>query len=228
MKTATSNADRLDLRSRLGQGLMTGIARLPFLPNPREYCLTVSHERRFLWFRVLKNGSRTVLSHFRASGVRLDVAERPYSLRYAPGLYRGYFKFAFVRNPWDRLVSCWADKVVKQRGVLFDFSDAQVEHLSQFANFVEYVATLDVSACNYHLRAQCAMIDVNDLDYLGRMETFADDFRRVCDAVGVSCEHVGHPNRSPRTTYREYYDQALRDRVFDLYRKDVQVFGYEF
>lgn len=229
MRTLSSQPGTLDRRSRWCQSVLRAAARIPFLPEPRAYSLTVSHERKFLWFRVPKNGTRTVLNHFRSAGVSLDVAERPYRLYYAPALYRDYLKFAFVRNPWDRLVSCWWDKIVRKKGVLFEFEPGQVERMMRFENFVDYVSTLDITRCNYHLRSQREMIDVNGVDYLGRMETFADDFRHVCQALGVPCDTIVQKNRSQhREGYRKYYTRELRDKVATIYQTDVQVFGYEY
>ncbi len=43
------------------------------------YNLTISHHYRFVWFRVAKVGTRTILEHFKASDVPLDVG--PLALR---------------------------------------------------------------------------------------------------------------------------------------------------
>lgn len=41
--------------------------------------------------------------------------------------------------------------------------------------------------------------------------------------------HLEHRNKSGRAVgYRGYYNDALREEVTYLYRKDIQLFGYSF
>ena len=58
------------------------------------------------------------------------------SCHYPEKLYRHYFKFAFVRNPYDRIVSAWKNKIVQTN--YFDLSDAKRQDLHQFEAFLEY------------------------------------------------------------------------------------------
>jgi hypothetical protein len=220
--------EELDRSSRLGQIFSRQMTKLRFLPSEKRYNLTISHEKNFVWFRVAKVGTRTILHHFRTNGVVLD-AEHPYFVHYSPKLYANYLKFAFTRNPWERLVSCWVDKVANANDrTVFNFSDTELGRMKQFGSFVEYVATLDITNCNNHIRSQCALIDLNNVDYIGRMETFAADFSRICHNLKIPWQTIIPINVTSRKFYREYYTDKLRDKVFEIYRKDIQVFGYEF
>ncbi len=226
MRTLPGNRLRLDRFSRLSQRLYRGLDRASFLPSSRRYNITVSHESRFLWYRVAKVGTRTIFYLFKAIGVRLD-AEHAMRVYYAPRQYRSYFKFAFVRNPWDRLVSCWSDKVLGKNH--FKFGEARYGEMKEFGAFVDYVSGLEIEECNQHLRLQCRLIDLNQIDYLGRLETFDSDFAHICTRVGVNVQEVSPLNVSTgREPYRHYYDEGLCEQVRQIYLKDIQVFGYSF
>ena len=206
------------------QRLLAPLSRVPFLPSSGRYNLTISHERKLLWFRVAKAGTRTILDHLERQGVPLDIGHASF-IHYSPRLFADYFKFAFVRNPWDRLVSCHANKVVADGGKLFGFSAEQNQRMQSFENFVDFVAGLDLRTCDRHLRLQTALIDLNNVDYLGRMENFADDFRQVCERVGIPGADIVARNVGQHAPYQSHYTDALRDKVAGLYRKDIQVFG---
>ena len=109
-KTDTDVPMRLNEPSRRLLKDLSGHAALARGLSSDLYNLTISHSYRFVWFRVAKVGTRTMLGHFEASGIKLDV-EHAMGIPYPRGMFEGYFKFAFVRDPFARLVSCWKNKV---------------------------------------------------------------------------------------------------------------------
>ncbi len=199
---------------------------VPFIPSEHRYHLTLSHEKRFIWFRVAKVGTRTIFRLLTEAGVMLD-AEHPMSCHYPVNLYRGYVKFAFVRNPWDRLVSCWHSKVVEQN--YFHFSAEAWAEMQTFSHFVDYVVARDSKRLDNHLQPQCELIDLNNVDYLGRYENFAADLTEVMQLLGVEHQTIPQENASSkRRNYRSYYDEELQQKVAAIYQKDLRIFGYTF
>ncbi|MBV7340099.1 sulfotransferase family protein [Chloroflexi bacterium TSY] len=210
------------------QGVYHAIHRIPFLPSAGRYNLSISHDKKFIWFRVAKVGTQTIYRlDFKRNKITLD-AEYAYSMRYPSNLYRDYFKFAFVRNPWDRLVSYWQFRVF--RYPRDDFSEAELEQMKDFRNFVDYVADFEVETCrDIHIRLQSALIDLNEIDYLGRMETFDDDAHKIFHHLGIKSRDLVPENVNPdKRPYQEFYDTHLVEKVGQIYQKDIQLFGYRF
>ena len=226
MRTKPGKPDRLDKSSKVAQKLYKVIWMVPFMPSAGRYNLTLCHERKFIWFRVAKTGSRTIFNHLKESGIHLDV-EHGRLLRYPVKSFDDYFKFSFVRNPWDRLVSCWKNKVIDSN--LFRFNDSELEKMRHFENFVAYAANLNVDTCNRHLRSQSSLIDLNNIDYLGRMETYADDINHIFRKLDLNTTEVVPKNvTANRKPYHEYYYQDLAEKDARIYSTDIQIFGYRF
>ncbi|MCP4142729.1 MAG: sulfotransferase family protein [Chloroflexi bacterium] len=204
------------------QKISSHIAKTVFYPSDTQYNLTVSEEKKFIWFRVGKVGSRTILDLFRQADIEL-AAEHPFDVHYPINSYQKYFKFAFVRNPWDRLVSCWRDKVIKRDK--FNFSDSEQE----FESFVDYIAKyVDLAYGNPHIRLQSKLIDLNHIDFLGRFEAFEEDIKEVMRILDIEAS-IKKKNASKRKAdYRDYYTDRIKDKVAELYKQDIQIFNYKF
>ena len=156
--------------------------------------------------------------------------------------YRDYFKFAFVRNPWDRLLSCYFDKVVRKSVppfLLESAVSADVEFYANmpFAEFVEAVYQIPDEKANPHFRSQHLKVCGPDgepmADFVGRFENLREDFTRVTEEIGAPGLELPERNRksvSKRGSrhYREFYDERLKNLVHKRYEKDVETFGYSF
>ncbi len=129
-----------------------------------------------------------------------------------------YFKFAFVRNPWDRMVSCWAN-----RG----------RRCGDFGTFLRgYPYPQNKHDLVWHTIPQLThMTDVggnNMMDFIGRFENLQEDFNTICGKIGMSQKTLPHVNKSKHKHYTEYYDNETKQIVAEKYAKDIEVFGYEF
>ena len=215
--------------------------RLAPEPHLARYNITASHERKFVWFRVAKVGTRTIYNRLKENGAELSI-DHAFSLPYDPEKYRDYFHFAFVRNPWDRLVSCWLNKIVQRESLedarwltrtaqtlSLDMSPEELRRLRDFPYFVDWIERHGLGEIEIHVRPQSALIDLNACDFLGRMERFEDDLAQVFERIGLPTANRTVRNQSSgRKPYQDYYTPELADRVGAMYSKDVQMFGYRF
>jgi hypothetical protein len=135
-------------------------------------------------------------------------------------LFRDYFKFAFVRNPWDRLVSSYHYILERPSHP----HHRRVRRLGAFSAYVEYEARRG-RFLQYDLLIEAG--GRLGMDFVGRFESLAQDFARICDRLGIAVA-LPHANVSRHRDYTVYYDQATRKLVERHWRKDIETFGYTF
>lgn len=160
-----------------------------------------------------------------------------------------YFKFAFVRNPWDRLVSEY-------------HYNKHLYSTITFRRFVEESLSNvdDYSDRSRHITSQVDYVTDEDgrynVDFIGRFETLADDFAAVARKLCLGSVTLGHYNQSQEGVivrlwrrlwskrgpvssspmgptvmnrhFQDYYNSELRDRVAEFYAEDIASFGYSF
>ncbi|MDX5326333.1 MAG: sulfotransferase family protein [Bacteroidota bacterium] len=185
----------------------------------KRYYLSYSFKYEALWFRNYKVGTRTIDKHLKMNS---EPTEYIYSsnVGYNPKQYEGYFKFAFVRNPVDRFISGWKDKVINQN--YFGFDQETHNSMKDLKNFIKWVGQMDLENCDEHLRAQYSLIDLNNIDFIGRFENFEQDLRIVADKIGMPYDENLHLNSSGKKPLEISLDN--RKAIQKLYRKDYRIF----
>lgn len=132
-----------------------------------------------------------------------------------------YFKFTFVRNPFDRFVSYCAF-MTRQQGAFDRDPQGTMRHILFELRPMDHV----------HFQPQYTLLtnDAGELemDFIGRVERMQDDYDAICARIGIPSRPLDKVNGSRRGDYRQYYDRALMDGVAELYRGDLERFGYTF
>lgn len=131
----------------------------------------------------------------------------------------GGFTFAFVRNPFDRLVSSH-NYLTRGFGNLRD----QKYGKGLSVNFSEFVRN-GIDLDWLHFRPMTYWLDT-DIDYIGKFENLDSDFSDIAKIIGSNAT-LGHANKAPHKPFAEYYDDETREIVREVYRQDFEILGYE-
>jgi chondroitin 4-sulfotransferase 11 len=154
----------------------------------------------------------------------LTLQEALFFNREGPRLHE-YFKFTWIRNPWDRMVSAFSNKDQN----LLEMARNQGIEL-EGATFDEFVA-MTGTIRHSHLMPMSHYLQPGEsgmgVDFIGRFENFETDFERLCSLIGARVP-LPHENRSAHDHYRKYYSDWSRIEVAKRYELDVELFGYCF
>ena len=137
------------------------------------------------------------------------------------------YKFAFVRNPFDKVVSQYLYRVRKNR-----------THLrSRPMSFPDWVRlTLAERDPRYRdverpFLPQTEWLDDGSggiaVDFVGRFERLEEDFAILARELGVEAD-LPWLNASERGPYRDYYTPEATEIVREAFSSDLAEFGYEF
>ncbi|MCY7396297.1 MAG: sulfotransferase family protein [Nocardioides sp.] len=209
--------------------------------------MIVSHERRVLFVHVQKTGGITVektLVERLPGAVKLArLPGRRHArlgavLRVHPEV-ADYWTFGFVRNPWARMWS-WYAMIQRRQGAAEGgnsrvatriernaFWSGVLDDIPDFETFVmqgpDRFARLGTPQVRYLRTPQ------KQADFIGRTERLDEDLAQVCERLGLEAP-PSVPRRNVGTTsdHRRHYTPAMRDRVGELYARDVALFGYRF
>lgn len=203
--------------------------------------MIISHRKQFIFVHVYKVAGTSVKSALRPYA---DVMHRKYTPRrvlYVLGLlqsigehasaaqiratlpaniFDNYFKFAFVRNPWDWQVSLYH----YIRSHPLHPQHRRVKALQGFPDYVRW--RID----HEPVLQKDFVTDSNGnvlVDYIGRFETLGEDFDAICRRIGVD-NPLPHKNLSKHDSYVDYYDSRTAALVAEYYRPDIELFGYRF
>lgn len=208
--------------------------------------MIVSHRHRFIFAAVPKTGTHAVRRALREHLDDTDLEQvglfvnkrfpwedlaairhghlplrqiRPYL---GDAVFEAYFKFAFVRNPFDRFVSYCA--FMLRDGDVFQQRPQDVmRHFLFVEPPVDHVL----------FQPQASLLLAEDgvgllTDAVGRVEDMQGSYDTICARIGIASRPLERVNDSRREDYRRYYDQDLIDGVAARYARDLEVFGYGF
>ena len=206
--------------------------------------MIVSHRHRFIFFAVPRTGTHAVREALRqclsdedweqqslTRHVRLPIPALAHvghghlTLRQSQAhlpeeVCRDYFKFAFVRNPYDRFVSVCA--MLNRRNP--DYRGRETTFMKRAIGVRRFRARTLV-------RPQWDMlVDARGelgMDFIGRFEDLQRSFGEACRRIGIPERDLARSNATDHREYTTYYDDELLGLVNDFYRPDFDRLGYE-
>ncbi len=135
-------------------------------------------------------------------------------------IWTNFFKFGFVRNPWDWQVSLY-HFMLKSKN---HFQHNQIKKLNNFDSYIKWRVNK-----NLKLQKEYFYDEKNNclVDFIGKIENIDEDFNEICNKIGIKAT-MPHKNQTKHKQYQEYYNLHTRELIAKNFREDIELFNYQF
>ena len=173
-------------------------------------------------------------------------------------LNNDYFKFTFVRNPWSRILSAYLEKFRDPKGLRYqpakNINDIMVDLITgkkgqwfkeyfdedgimSFKTFVDIFHQFSKESYDnfdIHWLPQNIVADfyIKKYDFIGKLENFENDFDKILETLNIKIKpkyKIGS-NSHLFQKHIEFYknNPELIDKVAEIYKEDIERYGYDF
>ncbi|MCB4808724.1 sulfotransferase family protein [Tamlana sp. 62-3] len=144
-------------------------------------------------------------------------------------VWKTYYKFTFVRNPWDRAVSDYfwllKDQKIKDSFKNYIFKQGKFKAVLTHENELYYRGD--------HTKQQTEFFDLESdfkPDYIGKFENYNNNLKHLCEVLKLPVQQNLHINKAKtkKKHYSNYFFDDIKLEFADLYQDDIEQLGYTF
>lgn len=138
-------------------------------------------------------------------------------------ILNNYKTFAFVRNPWDRVLSWY--KLLMNNSIqnkTIDFED-YVLNFEEFNRSKNEQFDFLLNQYDYIYKDGEKVVD-----YIGRFENYSNDLKDIFSKFDINIESIPKVNGTQHKKYRDYYNDKTASYIEEKSYKDIKHFGYKF
>lgn len=213
----------------------------------------ISHEHNCIFIHIPKTAG-TSISNFYFPAIALDWKKPNYDLLYGwcpkrkihlqhatskqlleldlikPEIWKSYFKFTFIRNPYDRAYSdyFW---IMRDRHIKGSFAD-YINKKGEFDKILN-----DNSEMTYrgdHLIPQTNFFSfegIYKMDFVGRFEQLDEavfNINKKLDIDKVFNVHIQKGEYKRKKHYSHFYNKENKALVEQFFQQDIEILNYKF
>ena len=220
---------------------------------------SINQKRDFIFIHLPKTGGGSIKNHLLRSidNDCLKYPEITNGLSHSKyhGLYTDYkqflgdeeyerrYRFAVIRNPWDRVVSLYhwrrhgtpaevyektlaSGKIAKRLDLGIVPRQRPGENGQFNISFEEFIYQFKTRAQPLEQLSQWKFFDPDT--YVITYENLQEEFDGICDDLQIEKGILSNIHATKHEHYSTYYTSELRQIVADWFINDIRIFGYEF
>jgi len=146
------------------------------------------------------------------------------------------YKFTFIRNPFDFIVSLYNYTMYSDKVMWNGIKDFEYKKNIPFIEYIKYIYNLKyfkekspnqvvTYSYNYYIETKN-----NNMDFIGRYENLYDDFKIVCNELNIINSDLPFNNKSKvnDVNYKNYYNNESKDLVYKIFKDELKKYKYDF
>jgi hypothetical protein len=153
-----------------------------------------------------------------------------------------YFKWCFVRNPWERIVSAYEDcpEVLPHAPTFSKFIEIIYKNKNQFKiphinwSKLPYIG-LPIDRIHFFPMKLLICRDYEIcVDFVGRYENLPNDWHSLQTKLNIKPQQLPHYNKRKNkfmqftNDWRSLYSNNLINMVYEIYQDDIDYFNYSY
>lgn len=194
----------------------------PLKPNP----LRKGPNCRFVFIHINKTGGTSIAKSI-GMPIKRHLTAKEIIKIIGKNKWEDAYKFAFVRNPWDKAVSHYKYRIKTNQNNLG----------IQTLDFNQWIKKTHVEKDPLFIGEQKMFLpqiewlkDNNNkivVDKIGYFESINEDFEEIAHAIGINIK-LPHLNKTKNTDYKSFYNRESVEIIRNFYKEDIETFGYSF